>query len=80
MIRPEVRVETPQPGELFLICSDGVYREIADDELRDIVRAAGADLQQACDLLVDLANARGGRDDSTVVALRYQDEMASQWH
>jgi hypothetical protein len=39
-----------------------VNREIADDKLRDAVRAAGTDLQQACNSLVDLANARGGRD------------------
>jgi CheY-like chemotaxis protein len=37
----------------------------------DIVRKVGANLQQACDVLVELTNARGGRDDSTVVALRY---------
>lgn len=37
----------------------------------DIVRKAGTNLQQAGDVLVDLANARGGQDDSTVVALRY---------
>jgi serine/threonine protein phosphatase PrpC len=41
--------------------------------MRDTVLAANTDLQQACDALVELANARGGRDDSTIVALRYGD-------
>jgi protein phosphatase len=75
-IHPTVRIETPQVGDLFLICSDGVYREIANDEIRDTVMEASTDLQQACDTLVELANTRGGRDDSTIVALRYDKDGA----
>jgi protein phosphatase len=70
-VHPTVRIEAPQSGDLFLICSDGVYRDIADEEIHEIARKAGTNLQQACDALVELANARGGQDDSTVVALRY---------
>jgi len=70
-VHPAVRIEAPQSGDLFLLCSDGVYRDIADEEIHDIVRKAGTNLQHACDVLVELANARGGQDDSTVVALRY---------
>jgi len=70
-VQPTVRIEAPQAGDLFLICSDGVYRDILDEEIHNIVRKVRTNLQQACDMLVELANARGGRDDSTVVALRY---------
>jgi protein phosphatase len=70
-IHPTVRIEAPQTGDLFLICSDGIYRDITDEEIHAVVRKVGTNLQQACDVLVELANARGGRDDSTVVALRY---------
>jgi serine/threonine protein phosphatase PrpC len=35
------------------------------------VRKEETNLQQVCDVLVELAYARGGQDDSTVVALRY---------
>ena len=70
-VHPTVRLESPQSGDLFLICSDGVYRDIADEEIHAIVRQAETNLQQVCDMLVELANARGGQDDSTVVALRY---------
>ena len=70
-VHPTVRIESPQAGDLFLICSDGVYRDLVDEEIRAIVWKAGTNLQQACDVLVELAHARGGRDDSTVVALRY---------
>ena len=70
-VHPSVRIEAPQSGDLFLICSDGVYRDITNEEIREIVRKEETNLQQACDVLVELANARGGQDDSTVVALRY---------
>ena len=74
-IHPTVRIETPQAEDLFLICSDGVYRDIGDEEIHGIVRKGGTNLQQSCDVLVELANARGGRDDSTVVALHYYPEQ-----
>lgn len=70
-VHPAVRIEAPQSGDLFLICSDGVYRDITDEEIHDIVRKEETNLQQVCDVLVELANARGGQDDSTIVALRY---------
>jgi protein phosphatase len=73
-VHPTVRIETPQAGDLFLICSDGVYRDLVDEEIYDIIQKAGTNLQQACDVLVEFAHARDGRDDCTVVALRYSPE------
>jgi serine/threonine protein phosphatase PrpC len=70
-VQPTVRLETLQAGDLFLICSDGVYGDLVDEEIHDLVRKGGTNLQQVCDALVELAHARGGRDDRTVVALRY---------
>ena len=36
-VHPTVRIESPQAGDLFLICSDGVYRDLLDEEIRAIV-------------------------------------------
>ena len=76
-VQPAVRIEAPQTGDLFLICSDGIYRDITDEEIHTIVRKEETNLQQVCDVLVELAHARGGRDDSTVVALRYSPALES---
>jgi protein phosphatase len=56
-------------GDLLLLCSDGLYRMVPDDE----IAAAAAALQDPdtlCRSLVEVANARGGPDNVTVVAAR----------
>lgn len=68
-VQPAVRVEKPQPGDIFLICSDGVHGIMEEKEILDIVAHDEADLQKACDTLVDLANDRGGWDNSTAILL-----------
>ena len=70
-IQPGVRVEKPQPGDLFLISSDGVHGSMEETEILTIVTQEEMDLQRACGTLVDLANDRGGWDNSTVILLQY---------
>ena len=57
--------------DLILLCSDGLYDLVDDDEVRDHL---GSDQDPAaiCRELVDLANARGGKDNITVVVARAQ--------
>jgi PPM family protein phosphatase len=67
---PEVDVDTftveAEPGDLFLLCSDGLTTMVADEEITDIVRGAD-DLAQATKALVKAANRAGGEDNITVV-------------
>ncbi|MFQ5723159.1 MAG: Stp1/IreP family PP2C-type Ser/Thr phosphatase [Terriglobia bacterium] len=58
-----------QPDDLFLLCTDGLSGLVEDDELRELARA-DPDPQQACHRLVELAKARGGDDNITVVLLK----------
>jgi protein phosphatase len=53
-------------GERFLICSDGLFNEVADGELAAAC-ASDDDPQVIADQLVELANSRGSRDNVTVV-------------
>ncbi len=76
MVRPDIRIETPQAGDMFVLCSDGVHGVINDQELLERVTAEGQDLQNGCDGLVDLANERGGPDNSTVIVLAYEETAA----
>ncbi len=66
----EVRTVSVRPDDIFLLCSDGVSREISDRRILEAVLVAES-AQEAAELLVDLANERGGRDNITVVALRF---------
>jgi serine/threonine protein phosphatase PrpC len=63
-------------GDLLLLCSDGLSRYVADDELRTRLQASNAATIPS--ELIALANARGGKDNVTVVALACaRDEAAA---
>jgi serine/threonine protein phosphatase PrpC len=67
----QVDVEGPhsvQPGDLFLLCSDGLSGQVTDPEIGAIAGALPP--AEACRFLVDLANLRGGPDNITVVIVR----------
>ena len=70
-LEPEVQLVVPQPGDTFLICSDGLSRMATSDQIRDII-AKTADLDQAAAALIDVANKAGGRDNVTVILVRVE--------
>lgn len=53
-------------GDVLLLCSDGLSNKVADGEMLRVV-GDSASHEQACARLVELANARGGEDNITVV-------------
>ena len=53
-------------GDRFLVCTDGLFNEVPNDEIASLM-AATEDLQATADTLVDLALSRGGRDNVAVV-------------
>jgi len=61
-----VGVET-QPGDKFLLCSDGLSNLISNEEIRDAV--VRTDLDNVPESLIQLANDRGGDDNITVVVV-----------
>ncbi|MFL5870255.1 MAG: Stp1/IreP family PP2C-type Ser/Thr phosphatase [Solirubrobacterales bacterium] len=72
---PEEAVEvdtmtfSARPGDVFLLCSDGLTTMVKDDRIAEILAAAD-DLDSAVDQLVREANDAGGRDNITAVAFR----------
>lgn len=56
-------------GDIFLLCSDGLYDMVSDSEIRDILRDA-ADDWKPCDHLVAAALQNGGKDNVTVIVVR----------
>jgi PPM family protein phosphatase len=65
-----------EPGDLFLICSDGLSSMLADSAIRSAIEQAD-DLERAADALIAAANARGGEDNVTVVLFEIVEEGAS---
>ena len=62
-------------GDVFLLCSDGLSNEITDAEI--LATLASTDCQRASVELVDLALARGGRDNITAVVVQAEDPHGS---
>jgi len=57
------------PGDVLILCTDGLHGEIGDDVISKIV-AAGASMTETCTNLVNKANQCGGRDNITVICLK----------
>lgn len=62
--------ETPRPGDVYLLCSDGLSGEMSDAEMLETYVANSANLQTACHMLIDRACRNGGHDNITVVLIR----------
>ncbi|MGE4089349.1 MAG: PP2C family serine/threonine-protein phosphatase [Candidatus Binatia bacterium] len=78
LVQPTVRLERPETGDIYLLCSDGIHGVIDDDMLLQLTLQNYPDLQKTCDALVNLANERGGRDNSTVILLSYDEGSTVQ--
>ncbi len=72
---PEVRVdltfEQLRRGDVLILCSDGLSGQVKREEFAEYADKHPA-LEQLCTTLIDLANERGGPDNITVVAARFE--------
>ena len=86
-VEPEIALHAAQPGDLYLLASDGLSRELDNGEISEILTrtaspaalatgrrdtvapglAPQSALDSACHALIDAANAKGGRDNITVL-------------
>jgi len=58
-------------GDLILLCSDGLTNMLSDARILETVTRESGDLDAACRHLTSSANEEGGRDNISVVLLRY---------
>jgi protein phosphatase len=75
----EVDIEGPHPvkaGDIYLLCSDGLSGQVSDPELGAI--ASSFPPAEACRVLVDLANLRGGPDNITVLIVQVNAKAAGE--
>jgi serine/threonine protein phosphatase PrpC len=73
-IEPEVEAEIHtydvRPGDLYLLCSDGLNDMVEDEDIELTLNAMGSNLPLAANQLVQMANDNGGRDNVSVVLVR----------
>ena len=70
-LQVDMQVHKIVPGDILLLCSDGLTTMIPDDDIARLVTEASGDVEKAGRALVAAANARGGEDNITVLLLRF---------
>jgi protein phosphatase len=75
-VEPDIQGHCPQEGDLYLLASDGLTREISEGDITKIlcrmpVEITAGALQLVCRQLVEAANARGGNDNITVLLVGF---------
>ena len=69
-VAAEIHVHGVMPGDIYLMCSDGLSDMVADEDMHLALSSLRERLQLAADHLVRIANDRGGRDNISVVLVR----------
>jgi protein phosphatase len=74
-VEVEVDEEVALEGDTYLLCSDGLTRELSDAQIAAVLSETH-DAQRAADQLIDLANQAGGGDNITAVVVRVAQKSA----
>jgi protein phosphatase len=71
-VEVDVSMESPLPGDIYLLCSDGLSRMVKNEEIQSTLETV-KDLDEATKILIDKANQGGGRDNITAILVRVDD-------
>jgi len=66
----EVHDHAVQPGDIYLLCSDGLNDMVEDEEIQLTLQTLGANLELAASQLIQMANDNGGRDNVSVILVK----------
>ena len=72
-IKVDLTHQRVRRNDVLVLCSDGLSGQVSRDEIAQVIRE-DADLVSACKRLIDKANERGGPDNITVIAARFDGE------
>lgn len=72
-VEPEVQYVQRRPGDLYMLCSDGLTDLVDDWSISNVLEANFDDLQEAAECLIRMANNAGGKDNITILLARIDD-------
>ncbi len=59
-------------GDILLLCSDGLFNMLSEDQINDVFNRE-TNMQRACEILTSMANEKGGLDNITSVAIKFDE-------
>ena len=75
---PDFQEEIVKPGDIYLLCSDGLTDLVEDDEIERTLQKYRENLEEAAMALVQKANDNGGKDNISVVLARTLTSFAAK--
>jgi len=69
-VNPDASEIDSRPGDVYLLCSDGLTGMVPEEEILKLVTANADDLEKSCRQLIDTANERGGLDNVTAILVK----------
>jgi len=76
IVEAEIRTYAVEPGDIYLLCSDGLNDMVDDEDIRAILLGLQGRPDMAAEHLVQAANDGGGRDNVSVVVVRVASRFA----
>lgn len=73
-VEPEIHDYDARPGDIYLLCSDGLCDMVSDEDIGMALQALGANLKLCVQQLIQMANDNGGRDNVSVILIRVTKE------
>lgn len=76
-VEAEIHTYEVEPGDIYLLCSDGLNDMVEDADIQTAVSALQANLPLAANQLVQMANDNGGRDNISIVLVKVKEGFAA---
>lgn len=70
IINMDLFIETWDKSDILFICSDGLSNMLKEKEIKDVFMST-ENIQDACNILASMANNKGGLDNITIVAVKF---------
>jgi len=77
-VEPEIHEYDAVPGDIYLLCSDGLCDMVSDEDISMALQTLGANLKLCAHQLVQMANDNGGRDNVSVILVRVKQEFTAR--
>jgi PPM family protein phosphatase len=76
-VEAEIHDYETQPGDIYLLCSDGLCDMVSDEDMGMVLQTLSSNLKLCAEHLVQMANDNGGRDNVSVILVRIARDYAA---